>query len=365
VRAIPRSFAQLYLRRFIGALGVAVILAACADLPMEPGLPPESRAEPAPGLDGSIRGGQVFVCVTRLARSSEPSSWSHAESGVTFPAAELDPQGRTIEYRYRGYTPSNRIVAAVDCVIPATDAAVERMNRKLKVTRWHRVGSESPRSGARLSVGSASFDLNTEDTSISLAPVTGTAQWCGTGYIGTYPNCYPISSGTPSQPDPDSDGEWTWWEGAGTGTEPDDGTDRPACERDGGGHCKTREISPNEWDRLLARIAAIKEHTDYCLGAKQALAALAQQGREAQRLRFWDGYDMPSSKEQLFGQNLSDAEGRYIKYDSYWIWNMPELLAHEGIHTWMNERAVAGNPVTIPAGMKVETWVRSVDQNCV
>lgn len=361
---LTQPFAQLRWRNFIGVLGVIVLAAACADLPTDSvRLPSESRAEPTSILDPSPRKDGGFTCVMRLARPSDPSSWSRAETGVTFPAAELDPQGRTIEYRYRGYTPSNRIVAAVDCVIPATDAAVERMNRKLKVTRWHRVGSAAPRSGTRLSVGSASFDLNTEDTSISLAPVTGTARWCGTGYIGTYPNCYPISSGTPSQPE--ADGEWTWWEGSGTGTAPDDGTGRDACTRDTSGNCKTREIAPDEWTKLLQRIAAIREDTDYCRGAKQALSALAQQGPETQRLRFWDGFDKLSGDEQLYGQNLSDVKGRYIKYDSYWIWHDAELLAHEGIHYWLDQLAVSGIPSPVPIGITNEDWADSVDENCV
>lgn len=359
-----KTCAQLRWRNFIGLLGVIVLAAACADLPTDSvHIPSESRAEPISILDPSPRTDGGFTCVMRLARSSDPSSWSRAETGVAFPVAELDPQGRTIEYRYRGYTPSNQIVAAVDCVIPATDAAVERMNRKLKVTRWHRVGSAAPRSGARLSVGSASFDLNTEDTSISLAPVTGTAQWCGTGYIGTYPNCYPISSGTPSTPEPD--GEWTWWEGADTGTEPDDGTGRDACIRDAAGDCKTREITADEWTKLLERIAAIREDTDYCRGSKQALSQYAQRGREVQRLRFWDGFDKIAADEQRFGQILSDEKGRYVKYDSYWIWHMPELLAHEGIHLWLDQLAVARLPSPVPAGMGNEEWVDSVDENCV
>lgn len=362
-----RFFLRPLSRGFSAALGMALLAAACTDNPAEPTLVAgEVRTEPRPGGNSGARiRREAFVCVTRLARASDPSAWSRAEKGVRFPAAELDPQGRTIAYRYRGYTPSNRIVAAVDCVIPATEAAIERMNRKLKVSRWHRLGSEAVGSGARMSLGTASFDLGTEGSPTALAPVVGTARWCGPGYVGTYPACYPVTSGTVGGTGTEPDDGWEWWEGPDGGTEPDDGTGRDPCDRDEAGHCITREIEPDEWTRLLERIDDIKEVPDYCRGAKQALQAFADKGRASQRLRFWDGYDKPADDEQVYGQNLSDPDGRYIQYDSYWIWHMPELLAHEGIHHWLNQLAVAGTPRTLPAGMTNEQWVRSVDQNCV
>lgn len=158
---------------------------------------------------------------------------------------------------------------------------------------------------------------------------------------------------------------WTWWEGSDTGTEPDDGTARPSCERDESGSCKSREIKPDEWERLLARIAAIREDKDYCRSAKEALSALAQWGAGSQRLRFWDGIDKLGADEQRFGQNLSDAKGRYIEFDSYWVWHMPELVAHEGLHAWLGQLAAAGMPSPVPPGTSNEKWVDGVDENCV
>ncbi len=300
------------------------------------------------------------MCVTRVARTSGPYRWTAAKTVIRFPAAEVDPGGRTIPYRYRGYTSTNRVVAGVDCQIPATDAAVSRMNRRLKVDRWHRVGSGSPARGARRSVGGTSFG------DVALLPVAGVATWCGEGQIGTYPNCFPITSPTVTGSEGDPDG-WDWGgsDGGDEGTEPDDGTDRPECARNAAGQCVTREVSPSEWDELLKRIEQIKDSPEYCKGAKDALRSLASQGPESQRLRFWDGYDMPSSKSQRFGQNLSDSQGRYIEYDSYWVWNMPALVAHEGIHLWLSQNADSTGMVRGPDGMTNEDYVHSIDQNCV
>jgi hypothetical protein len=134
---------------------------------------------------------------------------------IRFPAAELDPGGRTIPYRYRGYTPTNRVVAAVDCLIPATDAAISRMNRRLKVEHWYRVGSGSPSGGARLSVGDAAYG------DVALLPVAGVTTWCGEGQIGTYPSCFPITSPTVAPPEGDPGDGWDWG-GSDGGTAPDD-----------------------------------------------------------------------------------------------------------------------------------------------
>jgi hypothetical protein len=153
--------------------------------------------------------------MTRVARASGPHAWTAATAVIRFPAAELDPEGRTITYRYRGYTPTNRVVAGVDCLIPATDAAISRMNRRLKVERWHRVGSGSPSRGARFSVSGASYG------DVALLPVAGVATWCGEGQIGTYPHCWNTTSGTvpPSGGDAGDDG-WDWG-GSDGGTAPD------------------------------------------------------------------------------------------------------------------------------------------------
>jgi hypothetical protein len=153
--------------------------------------------------------------MTRVARASGPHAWTAATAVIRFPAAELDPAGRTIAYRYRGYTPTNRVVAGVDCLIPATDAAISRMNRRLKVERWDRVGSGSPSGGARLSVSGAAYG------DVALLPVVGVATWCGEGQIGTYPNCWPITSPTATGTVGGAGDDGWDWGGTDGGTAPD------------------------------------------------------------------------------------------------------------------------------------------------
>lgn len=212
-------------RYLAGVLTLGLLLAACSEGPtLQLPETAESTREPVAGAAIGSRRGTDLVCVTRVARASGPYRWTAATTAVRFPAAELDPAGRTIDYRYRGYTPANRVVAAVDCAIPATEAAIQRMNRRLKVEQWHRVGSGSPSDGARLSMGTASYDdLGSEGSTVALKPVSGTAKWCGVGYIGTYPNCWSITSGTVTGGEPDSGDGWDWGGTGeeGEGTEPD------------------------------------------------------------------------------------------------------------------------------------------------
>jgi hypothetical protein len=145
-----------------------------------------------------------------------------------------------------------------------------------------------------------------------------------------------------------------------------DGTGRDPCERNAAGYCITRQVdSVTEWPRLLDRIERLKEEPNYCKGAKEALRYLASFGPEAQRIRFWDGYDKTSPTSQRFGENLSDSVGRYIEYDSQWIWDDAALLLHEGIHYWLNQNPDNEGLVSRPDGMTNEQWVKSVASNCV
>ena len=201
-----------------GSLAFGALVSACSDGPTLSAPSDGIRAARAYGTDAAAKRGEAaFTCVTRVARTSGPYWWTAATTVIRFPAAELDWDGRTIPYRYRGYTPANRVVAGVDCQIPATDAAISRMNRRLKVEHWQRVGSGSPSGGARLSVSGAAYG------DVALMPVAGVAKWCGEGQIGTYPNCWPITSPsvTGTVGDPGGDG-WDWGGGTDEGTAPDD-----------------------------------------------------------------------------------------------------------------------------------------------
>jgi hypothetical protein len=114
------------------------------------------------------------------------------------------------------------------------------------------------------------------------------------------------------------------------------------------------------WKRHRS-IAGISHRVQRCQGRT---AQLYGQGRTAQRIRFWDGYDKPTPTTQRFGQNLSDTRGRYIEYDSYHIWAYPTLLIHEELHAWLAENPDNAGLVSGPNGISNEEWVEQMAQGC-
>jgi hypothetical protein len=118
-------------------------------------------------------------------------------------------------------------------------------------------------------------------------------------------------------------------------------------------------LTPAEWERFAERVEQIRETSTECAGAKQALRGLVAQGVSAQRIRFWDGYDKPTPTTQRFGENLSDAQGRYLIYDSHWVWEMPTLIVHEGIHHYLYQ---INSPLM---GQANEDWVEATAPSCI
>jgi hypothetical protein len=280
---------------------------------------------------------------------------------LNIPAAERSPNGAVRVFRYRGYANGAELELSAECQVPFSPAALQHVARLLGgtvVTRpWH--GQE--RAPYR--------------TDVALDPVVTTA--CRWG--GEYPACYASPGSVTSliqcpAVDPycggAGGGEFGGWAPLGTSGDPDpttvgDGTGRNPCSRDANGNCITRPLNQMEWDSIKGRIDKIKEVTDYCRGAKAALQSLWAQGRDAQRIRFWDGYDKVDAVTQRFGQNLSDQLGRFIEYDSYWAWHDPAEIVHEGIHFWINQVLVSGGSSPVPDGTTDETWIRGVQNDCV
>lgn len=150
------------------------------------------------------------------------------------------------------------------------------------------------------------------------------------------------------------------------GNQPDpgpDGTYRPECDRDANGFCVTREFSNDEWDALAVQISNLQTPTAACARAKQILQELHAFGPGSQRLRAWDGYDIYRNGSgqlvQRLGQNLSDVQGRYIEFDSYWAVRDPEVLAHEALHWYLDE---IRSPLL---GEANEDWVHAEDDKCI
>jgi hypothetical protein len=252
-------------------------------------------------------------------------------------------------YRLRVQAPGGEVLAAFTCRIPATPEAIRLMDTRFHVDDRRRTVSP----WVRLSSGPGCVQGGV----CALDPLIVTVSTSGYGSAGGG-----SGMGTPGQgvcENSASAGD-CWSDGWGDlyNAGPD-GTFRPECDRDANNHCITRAVTSTEWAQLSARVEAIADYPEYCLGAKNALRSLIAQGPAAQRIRFWDGYDLTSPTEQRLGQNLGDAQGRYIEYDSHWIWNMPSLLVHEGIHYWYSQNPDNLGLITPPDEVEIERLART------
>lgn len=114
----------------MSAVTVAILLAACQDLPTS------GRAPTAPG--SAVRGlhtGQIAVPCTASSLGSASGEWQVTRTTIFFPRSEAAADGSTRSYRYTLYGELGRRVGMVDCEIPATEAALRRMDQRLGVRR--------------------------------------------------------------------------------------------------------------------------------------------------------------------------------------------------------------------------------------
>jgi hypothetical protein len=122
-------------------------------------------------------------------------------------------------------------------------------------------------------------------------------------------------------------------------------------------------LSPEEWERLGFRINALREETHECREAKRILLEFHGQPREAGRIQFYDAAYIPAPGEQLYGFVSSDSAGRFLNYDSRWVFTWEERFAlpHEALHEYLHR-----------TGMKLamsrneqENWIASKQVYCV
>jgi hypothetical protein len=348
------------------ALAATVAASACTDLPTSRFSVPQQApvfVRSPPFTRSSAGQDAPYYC--DVSRKIGDGLYRYGSVALHFPASEIAPDSSTADYRYRVYADGAQIVLAANCHIPNTEAALRRMNRYAGGRGEYRThGSE------KLDQGILAGDAVPIDGMIITICMYG----------GEYPWCHRNKGSELSSPecpalDPTCSGfgggsDWSW---GGTGEDPlppeyDDGTGREKCIRDAAKHCITRVLTLPEWEELGNRIEEIREDIGYCKGAKDALRGLFARGVEAKRIRVWDGFDRTSRTRQRIGQNLSDADGRYIEYDSFWLFDnrTRQLLVHEGLHYWINLNApTAGTMETRPDGMTNEEWVELVDQNCL
>lgn len=195
-------------------------------------------------------------------------------------------------------------------------------------------------------------------------PGTDDPEYVGTAGCGTSPGSGPGGG--------DSGGGGSTGDGDGTDdgscTADENGTlcesvDRPECERrpDASGECVTRPPNPTEWAELGQKVDRMTENTEYCRGAKVIAQEMYAAGREGGRIVLWDGRNYKpgtNQQEMVWGKNSSDSRGRIIEMDSYLVFNVPSLLAHEALHAYLNS---INWPGTV---QEQEDWVRARETEC-
>lgn len=339
--------------RMSAVLGTCAIIgaAACSDVPT--GVEP---ARPVDVLEANVQresGVVEVVCTTSRATPGGEYAYEYGLLTVRLPASTRAADGRVRAYRYRGYAERQRVVLAADCAIPNTEAAYKQMNLHFGVK------PENARKGWK----DGGAGLMSTDYLIDGLVVNA----CRNG--GEWPEC--------EAPPKETEPCWGFSEcgyggggytptGSGDGPDPqwNDGTGRPPCKRDANGHCITRKPTNEEWERFRAQVAKIKTVSAECAGAKQGLEGLLAAGSGAERIRFWDGYDFQGfdpatgAPQQREGQNLSDAQGRYIEFDSHWVFADLELMVHEALHLYLHL-----NNISIPGDDDV--WINQIAPSCL
>jgi hypothetical protein len=335
---------------------VGMVAAACQDLPTST---PEAGLIPQPnGHAGAMTASSH--CFLNRPSVSGSAPYRGSTVRIRFPEHARSRDGATRLLRFRVVDPTDgRSLGMGSCTIPDTDVAEEMVLSHLNLVERKPTDPGGP-GGPRFSAGCVtSGTCMLEGVTVTVPGSTwgfngGTTgngySWGGTSGGGGGWDGFDASAGV---------GHDAWTEDPGP-----DGSYRPSCDRDTSGFCVTRTPSSEEWDLLGQRINALRTTTAECASARQILQNLHAQGPQAGRLRLWDGYDVYYDAErqrwmQRYGQNLSDAQGRFLEYDSKWVFDDPTVLVHEALHYYLDQ---IGSTLQ---GDDNEDWVRSKQGSCV
>lgn len=176
------------MRKLIGsatALFALLSFAGCGDATLPEVAPVAAHTLIAVrGWNDVAPGRTAFPCTFEAG----PGALRPGDATISFPRSELDPAGRSRLYIYRGYS-GDRVVFVAWCAIPATEAAVQRMDRRFRYKRAERAFGTM-----------GTTNCVTTKEGCLLAPVTVTA--CVGG--NDFPDCGG-SSGQPEENDYCSD----------------------------------------------------------------------------------------------------------------------------------------------------------------
>lgn len=200
----------------VGAM--LAVLAACHDARLV-----------APGLDGAaarLRGMETvrFPCAWSVHAEGGPHRYRYGRAAVAVPRAALAPDGATAEYRYVVQAPGADPVYVARCVVPATRAAVEHLDRRFGVVRAATSADGDAVAQGCVSDGECILEPITVQPCAGPTSPTESAPDCGGGGGGGDPGWW-TGGGGPYEPPPDDGGG-----GGGGGGDPggeDPGGDDP------------------------------------------------------------------------------------------------------------------------------------------
>jgi hypothetical protein len=198
---------QLGLRYYAATLALLFFVVACADAPTTTEPAGAVKAVPfrSSVVNGPPRAEGLTPVPCTFAIRTDHEGFRSRQAQVNFPAAELHPYGARRAYLYRRYAGAELVLVA-HCAIPATDAALRRMDRTFNVDR------EVQRPGGITASGCV-----TTEEGCTLDPVIvdacvggGTYPDCDTAYDEDYDACYDFG-------DCGGSGDWEWSGGGGGG----------------------------------------------------------------------------------------------------------------------------------------------------
>ena len=112
-----------------------LVLGACQDLPTAVVPAPRAAGAAASGNAGEHLGQVPFYCIQGRRVPAEAGGWQARLDKLFFPRAELDEGGRKVRFQYRRSTTDGKLLAAADCEVPYTEAALRRLDRFFGIQR--------------------------------------------------------------------------------------------------------------------------------------------------------------------------------------------------------------------------------------
>lgn len=152
-----------------GAAALLMFAAACQDLPTA-AIQAESR--PAATAGGLHVGQVAFTCTLSRTRPRFAGAiWEQRQEVLFFSRSEVGEGARLVQYRLRRDAPDGTLAFAADCLVPYTEAALRRVDRRFPVSAGGAAEQYRERQGRITIMGCVQTEAG-----CLLEPITVTAQ---------------------------------------------------------------------------------------------------------------------------------------------------------------------------------------------